>query len=247
MSNRLVYVLGLGLCSLLGLARAQAPEASCLSVSLEDKTGAASPIALSGSATLCEREEGSQLLYWYTGEWLGENRSEKSVMAAVLVVDLRYAHHVADEARFQIDNFFLSRALLGPGQKGTPFDFKGGSTKRVRPPTAALAAPSGSIRLAFAEFEDGTIFGDPAAALELGDIRSRKLAALRSIEAAYERDGERGVAEALQKRSGQWYLDTLLDGLRETQRTTGVVGTMNRVRGMLDLAASRRAKALSAR
>ncbi len=236
MRTRWLCLFSVGVLGFVSVARAQGPEPTCLEVAITDKTGVASPLDFSGSAMLCESEEGTELAYWYSGSFLAHNHTEKGFLAAVLIIDMDFPHREKAENRLQTDNFFGRVLKASPWPE--PDSFQSTVTK-VPLPNVPLAAPAASAKVAFIEFEDGTFFGDPASASDLFDVRGRLLNALRSIDAAYTRGGEKAFVEALQQNTGRVEVENVLAGFRNTQKNSGTVNALKAIRKVLESAAGR--------
>ncbi len=235
MSKQLIVALIVGLTSCQNPAVAQAPGDTCVDISIEDKTGEGSPLSLSGSLTLCEREEQNLLLFWHRGEVRLQNKGTKGVSAKVVVVEFQYPHGEKESWRLLSDNFLDDGSMVSGESES--HNRQSGVT---RIPMPKLAGGSASVvgKVTFVQFEDGKYFGEPVLAADLIGIRALRLHALRTAEGAYTRGGEKALLEALES-SARPEVDMYLGRFRHIHKRDGTDQALKSIRKVLAKAQSR--------
>jgi len=237
MRSRCVLMLIVGTLGLSCLVHSQVPADSCTEVFIVDKTAPGSPIELTGSVTLCDREEGKQIAYRYEGQVRLHSIASTGVVGMVVTLDLQYVHGPKDSRRLLDDAFFGEGAMPA----GSTTVHKLGSGVRKGPlPSGRMFVPSAIGNVVFAQFEDGSWFGEPALAADLLEIRGQRIAALRSLEAAYVRGGEREFRDLLENVGRRSDLEIFLERYRRMEKRSGTALTVSAVRKALTAANGRR-------
>lgn len=97
------------------------------------------------------------------------------------------------------DDRFFSEKLIGPGERLVLRDTSPGTPDQACciDPLAGTHEPSAEYRLEFAQFADGSVFGDPAEAQGSLAIRRTIMRGLHELIESYEQGGESGFIRAL--------------------------------------------------
>jgi len=178
------------------------------SVPIVDKSDAGAPFEVSGGATLREFALSNQL-DWSWGEKVAiRNISDKKILLFVATITEIGRHSVSsghrralgDGPTYQLeDDRFFSDKLIEPGASLVVRDTSPGAPDSACciDPLAETHEPSAEYRLEFAQFADGSIFGDRAKAQGSLAIRRTILRGLHQLLESYEQGGEAGFTKAL--------------------------------------------------
>lgn len=239
MRSRCVLMLIVGTVGLTCLAHSQAPVPadSCTEVFIEDRTAPGSPIELSGAVTLCDGEDVKQTAYRYQGQVRLHSKASSGVVGIVVTLQFQYVRGAKDRWRLLDDAFFGEGAM--PAGSTTVHKLESGVT-RAPLSRGRVFAPSAIGNVVFAQFEDGSWFGEPALAADLLEVRGQRLAALRALEAAYVRGGEREFRELLQDANRRGDVEIFLERYRRIEKRSGTALTVSAVRKALTAVNGRR-------
>jgi hypothetical protein len=197
------------LCALC-LSRSSAAQMEVITVPLIDKTGAASPFQVSGRLLLQEAVHGNQLEWSWGQKVAVKNVSGKPVLLFVATLTEIGRHpkgqHTApgDGPTYLLeDDRFFSENLVRPGESLTLRDTEPGSPDVACciNPLAENSDPTAEYYLRFAQFADGSTFGDPAEARDALAMRETILRGLRDLTQSYAELGEQGFAAKLKEQS----------------------------------------------
>ena len=178
------------------------------SVPVVDKSTAGAPFEVTGKATLQELARPSGL-EWSWGEKVAvKNTSGKTILLFVVTITEvgRHSAHVGRRGAlgngptYQLeDDRFFSERLIESGARFVLRDTSPGTPDQACciDPLAEAHEPSAEYRLEFAQFADGSVFGDPAKAQGSLAFRQVILRGLRELLDSYERRGETGFVQAL--------------------------------------------------
>jgi len=214
------------------------PDGACTPVVLKQSIGRASDLVkLSGSFKLCEELAGDRLSYWPVGTIELTNASGQVGRAAFVAVDFEYPHGRRDTYSLALDDSLLETGFL---KVGKTLSFA------VNPPAKSRqlggvgnSMPSVTGRVVFVEFADGTAVGPLPEKFKQN--RASQLAALRSVESSYTRDGEPGFLKAIQAEFGLREVDFFLHGVAGTQRRDGTDRAFIELKSMIQKAELRAA------
>ncbi len=198
------------------------------------------PVRLWGRIEFSEAVVGGNLhTTFHGGEISGRNESEKAIVTLIVRME-RSSERTTDISQPEWDWFF-SQAAFPAGAQQTLQLFAGSAT--IMPPDRA-SKPLNSqftVEVVYAQFEDGSEFGERRHALELLTARKRTVEQLRKLNDVAERDGEEAFTEALRKDTGEHRVETVLRSLRKRHKRSGVGAARNMLGGLLQLAEQRRA------
>lgn len=178
------------------------------SVPVVDKSGAGAPLEVSGKATLRESAR-ANALEWSWGEKVEvKNTSGKAILFFVATITevgrrsapARQRATLGDGPTYQLeDDRFFSNQLIEPGATLVLRDTNPGVPEIACciNPLAQTHEPSAEYRLEFAQFADGSIFGDRSQAQGSLAIRRSIVGGLRRLLGSYEQGGEAGFTDAL--------------------------------------------------
>jgi hypothetical protein len=178
------------------------------SVPIQTKSGADTPLQVSGKLTLQESARGNEL-EWSWGEKVAiTNVTGKAILLFVATIAEIGRHpapagrHAAlgDGPTYQLeDDRFFNEKLIEPGESLVLRDTKPGAPDVACciNPLAETHDPSAEYRVQFVQFADGSVFGDPAEARGSLAIRQTILRGLRELLQSYEHDGESGFVARL--------------------------------------------------
>jgi hypothetical protein len=195
------------LCTLYLFPSAALPQ-DLFSVPIVDKSGAGTPLEVSGTLKLRESLRANEL-EWSWGEKVAvKNVSDKAILLFVATITevgrrsssngRRAAPGSGPTYRLEDDRFFNEK-LIEPGESLLLRD-----TNPAIPdvaccvnPLSETHDPSGEYRLYFVQFADGSVFGDPAEARDSLAIRQTILHGLHELLRSYEDGGESGFSVKL--------------------------------------------------
>lgn len=192
------------LCLLPSLALQQ----GVFSAPVVDKSSAGAPFEVSGNVAVRESLRANQLEWSWGERVIVENVSGKAIILFVATITEvgRYSAPVGRRVapgdgptyRLEDDRFFTEK-LIEPRESLILRDTKPGSPDVACcvDPVAEPHDPLGEYRLLFAQFTDGTVFGDPAEARNSLRIRATILRGLHELLQSYETTGEPGFSAKL--------------------------------------------------
>jgi hypothetical protein len=199
-------------------------ESACTPVALTTASGdaaTASLVAISGSLSLCEVQQGGDVNYWPVGSIDLKNTGKQTGVTVAVTIDLLYPHGERGTRRVSLDDSLLATGIFKVGKTLT---FKADSAAKTWKLGTAQDSketwtPTAVARVTYLELADGTAVG--TAPGPLVQERARELAALRAVESAYVTGGVAGFISAVQKGTGIADVDFLLHGVAGTQRLSG--------------------------
>jgi hypothetical protein len=148
-------------------------------------------------------------LEWSWGENVAvKNVSDKAILFFVATISEtgRHSIHVGRQAApgdgptYQLeDDRFFNEKLIEPGESLVLRDTKPGTPDVACcvDPLAGTHDPFAEYRLQFAQFTDGSVFGDSAEARQSLAIRQTILSGLRGLLQSYEQGGQSGFVARL--------------------------------------------------
>ena len=141
-----------------------------------------------------------------------------------------------------LDAFFKHDLEIGPGQTSTHKHDDNGDFISPVPNVAVRIAPAASSQVIFAQFADGTTCGDAhdGRVESLMETRADLILALKKWDDAAklgESNFLKALAEEQLDRTGN--AEAILNDIRNIQKKDGTAAAIERIRNMLDVAASR--------
>ncbi len=205
-------------------------------VPVVDKSGPGSPLAISGTASFTELFTDQSVASSGNFRAKARNVSGKSIILMLAGFDVAGPHGGGTHQAIKIDHFFWGD--IAPGESFVLA--RGRSRKQVsalrRDSLEPAAEPKAEVRIQYVQFEDGSIFGDEAAAKGAIDLRPVILEALRRLDKA----GNKEEFLALLKQNIQPDdADRFLATFRETQKKYGTAAARAQVRRGLVVAEGR--------
>jgi hypothetical protein len=205
-------------------------------VPVADKSGSGSPLAISGTASFTERFTAQSVDSSGIFRVKARNVSGKSIILMLAGFDAAGPHGGGTHHAIKIDHFFWGD--IAPGESFVLA--RGRSRKQTstlrRDSLEPAAEPKAEIRIQYVQFEDGSIFGDDAAAKGAIDLRPIILEALRRLDKA----GNTEEFLALLKQNIRPEdADRFLATFRETQKKYGTDAARAQVRRGLIVAEGR--------
>ena len=205
-------------------------------VPVVDKSGPGSPLAISGTASFTELFTVQSVASSGNFSVKARNRSGKSIILMLAGFDAAGPHGGGTHHAIKIDHFFWGG--IAPGES---FELARGRWRKQisalrRDSLEPAAEPKAEVRIQYVQFEDGSIFGDEAAAKGAIDLRPVILEALRRLDKA----GNKEEFLALLKQNIQPDdADRFLATFRETQKKYGTAAARAQVRRGLVVAEGR--------
>ncbi len=206
-----------------------------------DRSDPGSPLRISGTVRLRETASAHTATTTLVEEDIvAENISSKTILALVAWLDVTPTYTAPQRSVKQYECFFASD-VIKPGEQHSLSDVSasGHTTMEDYSRQRAPKTPKAEIRVVYVQFLDGSTFGQEAFARHLLAVRRIAWQHLRRLDRAYKRGGEPAFLEELSERVEPSEVDTLLQNVRETQRTRGTPSAIGQVRLMLKFATER--------
>ena len=214
-------------------------ERLTITVPVVDDSAAASPIRTTGTAVFSEGAENGKAVCSYNCEIESRNVSQQPVVLLVMVQEFRCSNGLGDK-HISGHEYLFDRQLLGPGKAITYPSGHCTSESMVGPIPSIARVPIAGATTMYAQFQDGTSFGDDKYALHMLQIRHGALKAFRRLQEIYQMQGEEKFRQALRRqpdpreiREASSVEDLFIEPLRRIQREFGTVEAIRRIREKL--------------
>ena len=205
-----------------------------------DISSPGAPVLLWGRIEFSEAAVDRELrTTFHGGEIAGHNRSEKAIVT--LVVRTERASERTTDISLPTFDWFFSATAFSPGAQQRLQSF-GGRAEVL--PYGGDNKPFNSqftVEVVYAQFDDGSEFGERRHAIELLTARKHVVEHLRKLNEILERDGAEAFVEALRNGAHERRVETVLRSLRERHERSGIAAARAMLRGLLRLADQRRA------
>lgn len=187
-------------------------------IPIVDRSGPASPLAISGTASFTELITGESVASSSNFKLEARNVSGKSIILLLASFDEAAPHGPENHHDLQIDHFFWGE--IAPGKSFLLA--RGRSRKQVSALHRDSAEPAdelrAEVRVQYVQFEDGSTFGDEAAAKEAVYLRPVILEVLRRLDAAHN---NKEFLTLLKQKVQPDDADRFLEIFRESQKKYG--------------------------
>jgi len=196
-------------------------------VPVVDKSDAGSPLEISGSASFTENVLANAVASSSEYQVMARNVYGKGIVLLVAYFDEAGPHGGGAHHVLQFDDFF--RPEIGPGEWFVLAQSHPGShsTSCCVNPLQAADEPRADVRVQFAQFSDGSAFGDEMAARDILAIRSVITDSLRRLD---ETRTDQEFLHILAQKIKPEAADGFLEWLRQNQAEQGTAGARKQVR-----------------
>src|SRR5712692_9205042 len=201
-----------------------------------DASAAGSPVKSTGTVRFSEDAEKGRVVCSFECEIQSSNISQKPIVLLVIRQEVRCPSGRIVRRLIEYEHLFEPEPL-DPG-KAEPAQHCQG--RKAEPALSRADAPSAETTTLYAEFRDGTTFGDKKFALHVSQIRKGALKVLRKLEEAYATDGERQFIEELFRppdpreiREASAVNDLFIQPLRRVQEEHGTAEAIRAVQQKL--------------
>lgn len=222
-------------CTTLALVAPARAETRVTSTDVVDVSEAGSPLRISGSVRLKETTWDGTVRLSHSEEIVAQNISNKTIMTLVVWLDIIPSFTGPKRAVRQYECFFAPD-VIRPGDTH-PLSLEN-SREDVEPYNSAEPprTASATVRVAYVQFADGSVFGNEAFGADIQRIRKTAWQHLRRLDRTYIRSGEKAFADELNEPIEPAEVNTLIENVRQTQRTSGTIAAVSHLRKMLRLA-----------
>jgi hypothetical protein len=211
-------------------------------VDVVDKSTVKCAVRLSGTIEFGESEIQGENHTTFASHVSATNLSKVPIVAMVTYTTIRNSRGPLVGENHLLDAFFRHDLEIAPGQTSTHKHDDNGQFITPFPKGAVKVAPAASSQVIFLQFADGTTCGDPkdGRVESLMDTRADLFLALKKWDDA-AKVGESNFLKALaaeqMDRTGNAV--GILNNIRDIQKEDGTAAAIERIRHMLDVAASR--------
>jgi len=211
-------------------------------VDVVDKSTVKCAVRMSGTIEVTESEVQGENHTSFASHVLATNLSNVPIVAMVTFTNIGNSRGPLVGANHLLDAFFKHDLEIAPGQTWTLKHDDNGKFITPFPAGAGKVAPAASSQVIFVQFADGTTCGDAhdGRVESLMDTRADLLLALKKWNDA-AKVGEDKFLKALDEkatdRTGN--AEGILNSIRDMQKEEGTAAAIERIRTMLDVAASR--------
>ena len=215
-----------------------------VNVAFVDKSLPGSPIGVSGQVSLREAVVGNQVESSWIERVVVKNISRKPFLMFVVSLTLIGRHNrgalrgPGDGPTYVLsDDRFFAKTLIQPDESLVLRDTKPeeGEVECCINPLEKGSDPRAEFRVRFAQFADGSSFGDREEAKDELAVRATIVSGLRKLFQSYSERGEQGFLTELERNS-PWSATVPFADLRATYKETGVGAAIARAQQILSVA-----------
>jgi len=163
-----------------------------VTIPVVDTSAAGSPVKSTGIVRFSEDAEKGRVVCSFECEIQSTNISQQPIVMLVIRQEVRCPNGRIVRRLIEYEHLFEPEPL---DPEVEPAEHCQG--RRAEPALSRADAPSAETTTLYAEFRDGTTFGDKKYALHVRQIRKGALKVLRKLEEAYATYGERRFLEEL--------------------------------------------------
>ena len=204
---------------------------------IQDQSPSGSPVSSAGNIIISVKPLGNgKSVVSHSDEWKAKNVSDKPIVAMVATLSIRFTGGDELSVVHQYEAFFHPR-LANPGDE---INLSADSQSERIMKADALDQPLCEVVLRWAQFADGTTFGDKQYAKDLLDARRDTWSALAHLNEVYESKGAAEFSKSLQQpvqasANGDGYIEHL----RIFEKQHGTEGAVARLKEHLLMAEKR--------
>ena len=199
------------------------------SIPVQDKSGAGTPLEISGTISFSENTLMNSIATSTDYEVKARNHSDKQIVLIVATFDESGPHGGSRHHILQFDDVF--RLGISPGQsfvltrsdRGTPAFCCIDPQRRAEQPRA-------EVRVLYVQFSDGSTFGDKNAAKDILEIQAAVLDRLRTLD---DTRSDEEFLRVLRRGIEPDEADSFFESIRRTQKEKGTSAARSRVRSAL--------------
>jgi hypothetical protein len=211
-------------------------------VDVVDKSTVKCAVRLSGTIEFTESEVQGANHTTFASNVSATNLSNVSLVAMVTYTAIGNSMGALVGENHLLDAFFRHDLEIAPGQTSTHKHDDTGEFITAIPKRAAKVAPAANSQVIFAQFTDGTTCGDAhdGRVESLMETRADLFLALKKWNDAAKL-GESSFLKALaaEQLDRTGHAEPILNDIRDIQKKDGTAAAIERIRQMLDVAASR--------
>src|SRR5215471_9768092 len=187
MISKIVWV-----CSILAVAIPV--SASDLTTPIVDKSSSGSAVKNTGTVTVSSRIENGNVLVSHQDNWKAHNISTRPIVALVESLSVHFpgGHVITRLARYEA---FFHPTLIGPSEEVDLWAPPSG--EQVNPSGMDSGEPYCEAKLLWAQFADGSTFGDEKYSVDLLRERKETWSALAHLDDVYKSRGADAFLEEL--------------------------------------------------
>lgn len=209
-------------------------------VSVPITSGPASGTPLDNRGTCKFSESGRELL---STVWSIANVSQKSIVAYVETLTVRYSDGRTEERPREWESFFHPTVIepgdvIPPSPQSAPPRIYPNPDSRPQDSVSSVQ-PSCEANARWVQFLDGTIFGEPRYGEQLIKIRQATLTALRHLDEVYKTQGVQRFDEELQKPVQPSISDAYIEHLRRFEKEHNALATVGQLETHIKVAEGR--------
>ena len=188
-----------------------------VSVPVVDKSELGSPLQITGNITFIDQITGNSIISSSDYELKARNVSGKGIIFLLVHFTEMGPREGGIGHRIQWDNFFRDEEL-GPGTVFLLDRSSGGRLIGYFNPLSPSRDPVGEVRVVYAEFSDGSVYGERREAKDILVARSVIVGALQRLDKAND---DRSFLQTLARKLEPEEADGFLEGVRSTQKNSG--------------------------
>ena|SRR5438552_3576461 len=209
-----------------------------VTIPVVDTSAAGSPVKSTGTVRFSEDAEKGRVVCSFECEIQSTNISQQPIVLLVIRQEVRCPSGRIVRRLIEYEHLFEPEPLDPGKAEVEPAEHCQG--RRTEPALSRADTPSAETTTLYAEFRDGTTFGDKKYALHLRQIRKGALKVLRKLEEAYATYGERQFLEELFRppdpreiREASAVNDLFIQPLRRVQEEHGTAEAIRAVQQKL--------------
>jgi hypothetical protein len=211
-----------------------------ITMPISDKSDAKSPISNVGTVMMSEEIKDGKTYDSKVYDLTAKNISDKEIVTFVERLFIGYPSGRGEAAMKEKDSFF-GHTLVAPGETIdlSPKD-PGGQLvfeQMTSPPNKALC----TVRVLYAQFADGTTFGNDEYGVHILQVRQDVWNMLGHLNAVYQKQGDQVFVEELQKPVQRNEVNSFLDMFRMVQKQKGTQSAVGLIQKVLNDAEKRQA------
>ena len=188
-----------------------------VSVPVVDKSELGSPLQITGNITFIDQITGNSIISSSDYELKARNVSGKGIIFLLVHFTEMGPREGGIGDHIQWDNFFRDEEL-GPGTVFLLDRSSGGRQIGYFNPLGPSRDPVAEVRVVYAEFSDGSVYGERREAKDILVARSVIVGALQRLDKAND---DRSFLQTLARKLEPEEADGFLEGVRSAQKNSG--------------------------
>jgi hypothetical protein len=205
-------------------------------VKVTDVSDKGSPVVVTGSATFEANDDGKTLETVESYEATGMNVSGRNLLA-VVVESRGFDFRGPASNYYSVEDYYFKPGIIRAGEAMVVSEAERAPFSQKSPQESKALTPRMEARVLFAQFEDGSTWGDEKSGAELFTTRAKVLEYLKQIDATQDDAAFQGLVEEHHPELSR--LEAILHGLRHTYEHEGVQSTRDAVKAKIAVATNR--------